>query len=146
MIAGARSFLQELAERGVSLYLASGTDQVYVQREAEMLGVTEFFKEGVYGAKGDSEEDSKEKVIQRILAEHHLAGAELLVTGDGPVEIQLRAAGGAVALGLAADEERGSGFERAQEAAAAGSRGGFHRDGFYAGQGAGGVAVRVGRT
>ena len=105
MIAGARDFLEKLARRGVRLFLASGTDQEYVQQEAAALGVAGFFGGHIYGARGDSEEDSKELVIERILQENHLAGDELLVVGDGPVEIRFARQVGAVALGVAADED-----------------------------------------
>jgi phosphoglycolate phosphatase-like HAD superfamily hydrolase len=105
MIAGARAFLQELHARGVRLFLASGTDHEYVVNEAGVLGVLDFFEGRVFGARGESETDSKEQVIQRILAENRLAGEELLVVGDGPVEIRAAHSVGAVALGVAADEE-----------------------------------------
>jgi phosphoglycolate phosphatase-like HAD superfamily hydrolase len=104
-IAGAAEFLAELSERGVQLYLASGTDQEYVEAEAAVLGLVGFFQGRIYGARGDSETDSKEQVIQRILAENQLNGPELLVVGDGPVEIRCARQAGAVALGLAADED-----------------------------------------
>ncbi len=105
MIAGARDFLEKLAARGVRLFLASGTDQEYVQEEAHILGIDGLFKGQIYGARGDSEVDSKELVIERILKENHLAGEELLVVGDGPVEIRYARQVGAVALGVAADED-----------------------------------------
>lgn len=104
MVAGASDFLFRLTQRGVKLFLASGTDQVYVLKEAEALGVAHFFEGQIYGAQGDAEEDSKEVVIQRILAEHHLSGKELLVVGDGPVEIKAARQAGAVALGVACNE------------------------------------------
>ena len=110
MIAGVRAFLQGLHARGVSLYLASGTDHVYVQEEAAALGVTAFFGAHIYGAQDDSEYYTKERIIQRILDEHHLEGAELLVVGDGPVEIRNAKERDALALGVAADEERRQGL------------------------------------
>ena len=110
MIAGAWDFLHGLHERGVSLYLASGTDHVYVAEEAGSLGVTEFFGEQIYGAQDDSEACTKDRTIQHILESHDLRGEELLVVGDGPVEIRQAKARGAVALGLAADEERRQGL------------------------------------
>ena len=88
MIAGARAFLQGLHRRGVTLYLASGTDHVYVLEEAAVLGVAEFFGEHIYGARDDAEAYTKARIIQRILDEHGLHGEELLVVGDGPVEIR----------------------------------------------------------
>ena len=111
LIAGARAFLQGLHDQGVTLYLASGTDQVYVLEEAAALGVAGFFGERIYGAQDDTEAYTKERLIQRILDEHGLRGEELLVVGDGPVEIRHAKARGAVALGVAADEERRQGLD-----------------------------------
>jgi len=110
MIAGAWDFLHGLHERGVSLYLASGTDHVYVVEEAAALGVRGLFGERIYGAQDDTEACTKDRTIQRILDSHDLHGGELMVVGDGPVEIRHAKALGAVALGLAADEERRQGL------------------------------------
>jgi phosphoglycolate phosphatase-like HAD superfamily hydrolase len=110
MIAGARTFLQGLYDRGVTLYLASGTDHVYVLEEAAALGVAELFGEHIYGARDDTEAYTKARIIQRILDDHNLRGEELLVVGDGPVEIRHAKARGAVALGVAADEENRQGL------------------------------------
>ncbi len=73
-IAGARPFLQGLQDRGVGLYLASGTDHEYVLEEAAVLGVTAFFGEHIYGARDDTEAYTKERIIQRILEDNHLEG------------------------------------------------------------------------
>ena len=111
LIAGARGFLQGLHDQGVTLYLASGTDQAYVVEEAAALGVAGFFGERIYGARDDTGAYTKERLIGRILDEHGLRGEELLVVGDGPVEIRHAKARGAVALGVAADEERRQGLD-----------------------------------
>lgn len=111
MIAGARDFLLGLRARGIELYLASGTDHVYVTEEATALGVADLFGERIYGALDDSEANTKEQIIQRIMREHDLRGDELVVVGDGPVEIRNAKARDAVALGLAADEERRQGLD-----------------------------------
>jgi len=110
MIAGARAFLQALVERGVTLYLASGTDHIYVLQEAAALDVQGFFGEHIYGARDDTEAYTKERIIQRILDDHGLRGEELLVVGDGPVEIRHAKAWGALGLGVAADEEQRQGL------------------------------------
>jgi len=101
MVAGAQEFLLLLQQRGIKLFLASGTDQEYVAREAEALGIAHFFQGQIYGAQGDSEIDSKESVIQHILAAHGLFGEKLLVVGDGPAEIQYARQVGAITLGVA---------------------------------------------
>ena len=116
MVAEASDFLLRLSQHGVRLFLASGTDQEYVLKEAEALGVAHFFQGRIYGAQGDSEADSKEVVIQRILAEHNLSGKELVVVGDGPVEIRSARQAGAVALGVACNEaDRTSPDERKRQ-------------------------------
>lgn len=110
MIAGARRFVAGLWQRGVTLYLASGTDDVYVQQEAEALGLAPFFDGRIYGARDDTEAYTKERIIQRILAEHRLQGNQLLVVGDGPVEIRNAKARHAIALGVASDEVKRQGL------------------------------------
>ncbi len=111
MIAGARDFLHDLREAGVALYLASGTDHTYVMEEATALGVIKLFGEHIYGARDDTEAYTKERIIAHILDHHHLHGSELLVVGDGPVEIHHARERGALALGVAADEERRQGLD-----------------------------------
>jgi phosphoglycolate phosphatase-like HAD superfamily hydrolase len=106
MICGSRSFLQELYEKGVVMYLASGTDHEYVLREATALKITEYFRGGIYGALDYTEANSKERIIERILSENNLHGRELLVVGDGPVEIRSAKARGSIAIGVASDEVR----------------------------------------
>lgn len=110
MIVGARAFLLDLGGRGVTLYLASGTDHVYVVEEAAALGVAEMFGQHIYGARDEPEATTKERIIQRILDEHGLRGEQLMVVGDGPVEIRNAKSRGALALGLAADEYRRQGL------------------------------------
>ena len=104
MIAGAREFLELLDGNGVMLYLASGTDHVFVLEEATALGVARLFGKHVYGARDDTDAYTKDRIICRILDENGLHGEELLVVGDGPVEIRNAKDRGAVALGVAADE------------------------------------------
>ncbi|HOU13549.1 MAG TPA: HAD hydrolase-like protein [Anaerolineae bacterium] len=111
MIAGTRDFLFGLREAGVTLYLASGTDHEYVVAEASALGVAEVFGDQIYGAHDDTEAYTKERIIEHILDHHTLHGPELLVVGDGPVEIRHARERGALALGVAADEEQRQGLD-----------------------------------
>jgi len=53
---------------------------------------------------------SKEMVIQQIIEDNHLTGAELLSFGDGFVEIELVAGVGGYTVGLATDEARRKGI------------------------------------
>ena len=115
-VPGSLAILQNLRDRGVHCYLASGTDQPYVIDEAEALGVTEYF-EGrsggprVYGALDDYENFSKAMVIEMIIEEHDLHGPELVGFGDGYVEILNVADVGGIAIGVATDEERREGID-----------------------------------
>ncbi len=102
-VPGARAFLEALCARGVRCYLASGTDEVYVREEAELLGVAGYFS-GIYGALEDWKRFSKRMVIERILREHGLRGEEFVAFGDGFVEIQEAKAVGGIAVGVASDE------------------------------------------
>ena len=74
LVHGARALLEYLHARGLSLYLASGTDLFAVQREAELLDVTRYFDGHIYGALDDYRRFSKKMVIDRILREHAISG------------------------------------------------------------------------
>lgn len=112
MLVGALDFVRALAGRGAILYLASGSDHADVAREAAVLGLAPFFNGGIYGALDEDESNAKEKVIQGILEGHHLNGNQLLVVGDGPVEIREATARQAIALGVASDEVNRCGWNR----------------------------------
>lgn len=111
---GASTFLTALAQRDLSLYLASGTDEEDVVHEATCLGYAELFNGGIYGSKGNELGDAKRLVLQRILDETGCSGEALLVIGDGPVEIQEGRRVGAVCVGIASDEVRRYGLNLAK--------------------------------
>jgi phosphoglycolate phosphatase-like HAD superfamily hydrolase len=96
--------LEALRRRGVALYLASGTDLKYVRHEAQLLGVAEYFGEHIYGALDDYQNFSKQMIIEKILRDNNLHGAELLGFGDGFVEIEGVKKVGGVAVAVASDE------------------------------------------
>src|SRR5712671_3607911 len=50
LVYGARSLLELLQRRGLPLYLASGTDEIFVKQEAELLHLAGFFGKHIYGA------------------------------------------------------------------------------------------------
>lgn len=112
LMRGAGEFVAGLAEKGITLYIASGSDHIDVLHEAHALGISAFFEDRIYGALDESEANGKERVIQRILDDHHLAGKELLVVGDGPVEIIEATQRGALSLGVASDEVKRSGWNQ----------------------------------
>jgi phosphoglycolate phosphatase-like HAD superfamily hydrolase len=110
MVPGSRSILEAMRARGVRCYLASGTDEPFVLDEAAALGLTPYFA-GIYGAKDDYKTFSKRIVIDRIIAEHALAGPEFVAFGDGYVEIEDTKRVGGIAVGAATDEARRAGID-----------------------------------
>lgn len=107
---GTRALLENLKNRGLSLYLASGTDEPFVKREAELLGLNEYFGTHIYGAQDNYKNFSKKMVIDRILNENAINGQNLLSFGDGYVEIQNTKEVGGLAVAVASDEaNNGSG-------------------------------------
>ncbi len=104
------AFAQALRQRGVTLYLASGTDHADVAAEAQALGYAELFNGGIYGATGDLGTCSKKMVLDRIVRENHLRGPELAVFGDGPVELRECRKRDGLAIGVASDEIRRHGL------------------------------------
>ncbi len=110
LVHGSRRLLELLSARGLNLYLASGTDEQFVKRESELLDVTKYFGERIYGAKDDYKSFSKKMVIERILRENNIPGERLLAFGDGYVEIQNTREVGGLAVAVASDEaNNGSG-------------------------------------
>lgn len=109
LVPGSVALLEALRERGVSIYIASGTDEEYVLEEAELLGLTRFAPGRIHGAQRDIAAFSKELVIRRILETNKVDGDRLLAFGDGYVEIADSKAVGGYAVGVATDEARRSG-------------------------------------
>src|SRR6516225_4639806 len=48
-VPGSHDLLENLCQRGLTLYLASGTDLKFVRHEAQLLGLAGFFGERIYG-------------------------------------------------------------------------------------------------
>ncbi len=110
LVHGARALLELLSGRGFALYLASGTDEVFVKEEASLLDVERYFGLRVYGALDNYRDFSKKLVIERILRENNIPGAQLLSFGDGYVEILNTKEAGGLAVAVASDESNnGSG-------------------------------------
>ncbi len=108
-VPGARQFLEDLTQRGMLLYLASGTDDANVKEEAALLDLARFFPGRIFGAHDDGQGFSKAELVKRILSQttetrHGLIPDELLVFGDGYVEIEEVKKAGGIAGGLATAE------------------------------------------
>jgi phosphoglycolate phosphatase len=109
LVPGSLDILGLLRDRGVAIYVASGTDERYVLEEAALLGIDEYAGGRIYGAQADHASFSKEMVIRRILAENGVEGRALLAFGDGYVEIADCKAAGGIAVAVASDEAGRSG-------------------------------------
>jgi phosphoglycolate phosphatase len=104
LVPGARGLLERLRERGLRMYLASGTDEIYMKEEARLLQVADYFDGGVFGALDDYKSFSKKILIQRILSQTDVRGPEILGFGDGFVEIEEVKLVGGTAVGVATTE------------------------------------------
>ncbi len=109
---GSTGFLKALKEKGVKLYLASGTDKADVINEAQILGYAGLFDGGIYGSENDIKKYSKKMIINKIIKENNLKGNELVVFGDGPVEIKECIKSDGIAIGVASDEIRRFGLNQ----------------------------------
>ena len=110
-VPGSHAFLQALRDRGLTLYLASGTDLAFVRREVELLGLAPYFAGHIYGALDDYQKFSKKMIVDRIIEENRLHGAELIGFGDGFVEIEEVKHVGGVAVAVASDEANRCGVD-----------------------------------
>jgi len=110
LVYDARKLLEHLKSMGLTLHLASGTDEPFVKQEAELLGLTDYFEGRIFGALDNYKDFSKQMVIERILKEHSISGDSLLSFGDGYVEIENTKQAGGIAVAVASDEaNNGSG-------------------------------------
>jgi bifunctional ADP-heptose synthase (sugar kinase/adenylyltransferase)/beta-phosphoglucomutase-like phosphatase (HAD superfamily) len=106
-IKNAVQFLRSLHQRGITLYLASGTDREDLEREAEILGYRSLFGDRMYGAVGDVSKEAKRMVLEKILSDIGDEAPERILTfGDGPVEIRETHKRGGYSVGIASDEVR----------------------------------------
>lgn len=110
-VPGTYELLAMLQNHGLTLYLASGTDETYVRSEARLLKLDHYFEGHIYGAQRDYKAFSKKMVIERILRENQLSGQQLLGFGDGYVEIENVKAVGGTAVGVASDEAARQGID-----------------------------------
>ena len=108
---GSIELLHALRRAGVTLYLASGTDEPDVKAEAEAMGYADLFDGHIYGSVGDVTRDAKKIVLDRILNEIGPDAMQGVVTfGDGPVEIRETRRRGGFTVGVASDEVRRFGW------------------------------------
>ena len=104
LVPGSRRLLDALKQRGLKMYLASGTDSRDVQQEARLLDIARYFDGGVYGALDDLTSFSKALLVKSIVSGAEYSGAEILGFGDGYVEIEEVKKVGGIAVGVASAE------------------------------------------
>ena len=109
LICGSRELLDYLKKEGIKCYVASGTDQADVEKECKILGMDGYF-EKIAGAPYRKLDCSKDKVIHELIANNGYRPQEMVVFGDGKVEIALAREVGAYAVGVASDEEKRCGI------------------------------------
>jgi len=102
LVPGARAMLENLKARGLELYCASGTDEVYTVEEARLLAIEPYFDGQIYGARDDYKSFSKELLVREMVSS--IGGDRLIGFGDGYVEIKNVKDAGGVAVGVATDE------------------------------------------
>jgi phosphoglycolate phosphatase len=111
VVFGARTMLELLQQRGLKLFVLSGTREDRVRQEANLLDLARYFGGRIFGSPPDSARFSKRAVLDKILAEENVRGENLLCFGDGPVEILHARELGGVAVAVASDEDHhGSGL------------------------------------
>lgn len=108
-VPGTLPLLDALQDRGLDLYLASGTDLKYVKDEVHVLQLEKFFGQHIYGALDDYENFSKAQVIADLIQQSGIPGDQILGFGDGFVEIEEVNRVGGVTVGVASDETRRQG-------------------------------------
>jgi phosphoglycolate phosphatase len=104
VVPGTHALLEAFRERGLKMYCASGTDQVYTTEEAQLIQVDHYFNGGIYGALDDYKNFSKEILIQKMITSLECRGEELIGFGDGYVEIKNVKDAGGIAVGVATAE------------------------------------------
>jgi len=109
------ALLTRLREAGITLYLASGTDEDDVKNEAAIMGYKDLFNGGIFGSVGDVTKEAKKMVLDRILNTiGDSASGELVTFGDGPVEIRETHKRGGITVGVASNEQRRFGLNESK--------------------------------
>jgi phosphoglycolate phosphatase-like HAD superfamily hydrolase len=106
VVPGGYELMQDFQNRGIKLYLVSGSDAVQVLDEVEFLGLKHFFGPHIYAPRGDNDGFLKKKIVAKILEENHLEPSQLLGFGDGVIETQDIADAGSYAVGVASRWQR----------------------------------------
>jgi beta-phosphoglucomutase-like phosphatase (HAD superfamily) len=106
VVPGAYLLLKTLKLHGIAMMLTSGTDLDALLDEAELLRITEFFDQGIFGPENDASAFTKATAVDTVLQQLGLDGTALLNIGDGFVETKLTKDRGGLAIGVAYDVEQ----------------------------------------
>ncbi len=106
-IKNAIPFIKLLYDKGIKLWLTSGTDTADVKHEAALLGHDYLFEDRIYGGTGNINAEAKKMVLDSILDSIGKEEAASIITfGDGPVEIRETHKRGGLTAGVASNELR----------------------------------------
>jgi len=100
VVPGVLSFIDLMKSSNITLYIASGTDRDDVMEEAKILGVERDF-EKIFGPDNSMPDFSKDWLIGKMIDWHNTTPEQILIIGDGPVEIKAAKKHGCFALGVA---------------------------------------------
>ena len=104
LVPGTLGWLDELQARGLTLYIASGTDHQELIAETKLLGLDPYFGERVYGALLPPQSFEKIDLMQSILERGECRPEELVCFGDGVSEMRSIREVGGYGVGVATDE------------------------------------------
>ena len=104
VVPDAHAILSNLHDRGIPLWLASGTDLEAVLHEGHLLQVLAPFGERLFAPTAEDPTFSKGRVVDDILRERGIPGHELIGFGDGVVETQEVKRVGGTFIGVASAE------------------------------------------
>ncbi|MFA6689743.1 MAG: PfkB family carbohydrate kinase [Sphaerochaetaceae bacterium] len=103
---GSLDFLQRLRSHETSIFLASGSDYADVKYETDTFGYSRYFDGGIYGSVSDISNDPKKLVMENIVRQIHVSPSQVVVFGDGPVEIREGKKRGFLTVGIVSDEQQ----------------------------------------
>ena len=104
LVPGTIELLHGLRDRGLTLCLASGTEEPFLIEETALLGLDVFFQGRIWGARDADPSFTKQTVVRNLVQSYGLKAGELLGFGDGADDIVNFRAPGGIAIGLATSE------------------------------------------
>tara|TARA_B100000579_G_scaffold408958_1_gene397543 strand:+ start:31 stop:789 length:759 start_codon:yes stop_codon:yes gene_type:complete len=106
LIPGSIEFLTWLENKESVCAIVSGTEQDLVREEAQLLGISRFFGERIYGCTGDPLKYKKALIFSQLIRDTGASGNNIIAFGDGPTEIKECKRLGGYAVAICSDEEQ----------------------------------------